>query len=156
MNLADAIRQAATEGGRAPFAAMQIQAVSGPDATADEAVRVTDAVELGSTPSGDPSPEQPSAVVAGNGNIVRFELFLDAVQMNALLRALMSSHHSVMTLREAAGYLRVPMATLESMALQHEVPAFQVEGRWRFPKAAIDEWLVVRAMTLQEAETDAA
>lgn len=156
MNLADAIRQAAIEGGRPPLAAMQVQAASANASSAQEAARVSDAAAvdtISAIPEQGPASE---AVATGNGNIVRFELLLDAVQMNALLRALMSSHHSVMTLREAAGYLRIPMATLESMALQHEVPAFQVEGRWRFPKAAIDEWLAVRAMTLQEAETDAA
>lgn len=79
-------------------------------------------------------------------NAVRLELFLTPEQMNLMLRAVMTSHHSVMTLREAAAYLRMTTGTLERMAQEHEVPAFVIDGRWRFPKPALDEWLAIRAL----------
>lgn len=79
-------------------------------------------------------------------NAVRLELFLTPEQMNLMLRAVMTSHHSVMTLREAAAYLRMTTGTLERMAQDHEVPAFVIDGRWRFPKPALDEWLAIRAL----------
>jgi excisionase family DNA binding protein len=68
----------------------------------------------------------------------------------------MSSHHNVMTLREAAAYIRLPAATLEEMALNHELPAFQVEGKWRFPKVAVDEWLMVQSMKTHMGDENAA
>ncbi|HRF61040.1 MAG TPA: helix-turn-helix domain-containing protein [Fimbriimonadaceae bacterium] len=90
-------------------------------------------------------PEFPAAAVAG-GNVVRLELFLTPEQMNAMLRAVMAGYHSVMTLREAAHYLRMNPSKLEKLAQEHQVPAFMIEGRWRFPKPALDEWLAVSAM----------
>jgi excisionase family DNA binding protein len=90
-------------------------------------------------------PEFPVAAVAG-GNVVRLELFLTPEQMNAMLRAVMAGYHSVMTLREAAHYLRMNPSKLEKLAQDHQVPAFMIEGRWRFPKPALDEWLAVSAM----------
>jgi excisionase family DNA binding protein len=152
MNLADAIRQAASAHDQPPVAAMQVQAQT--EALPEEA----DMEQL-SAPEGAPAqaefrpPEHPGASA---GNVVRFELFLDAAQMNSLLRALMSSHHNVMTLREAAAYIRLPAATLEEMALNHELPAFQVEGKWRFPKVAVDEWLMVQSMKTHMGDENAA
>ncbi|MBX7134780.1 MAG: helix-turn-helix domain-containing protein [Fimbriimonadaceae bacterium] len=89
-------------------------------------------------------PEPMSAQIPQNA--VRLELFLTPEQMNLMLRAVMTSHHSVMTLREAAAYLRMTTGTLERMAQDHEVPAFVIDGRWRFPKPALDEWLAIRAL----------
>jgi len=152
MNLADAIRQAASAHEQPPVVAMQVQAQT--EALPEEA-------DVQQLPNPDATPPQaefspPEHPGAAAGNIVRFELFLDAAQMNSLLRALMSSHHNVMTLREAAAYLRLPAATLEEMALNHELPAFQVEGKWRFPKAAVDEWLMVQSMKAHVGEDNAA
>lgn len=93
----------------------------------------------------DSGPEPVNAMPL-SGNAVRLELFLTPEQMNLMLRAVMASHHSVMTLREAAAYLRLPAGSLERMAQDHEVPAFVIDGRWRFPKPALDEWLAIRAM----------
>ena len=47
-----------------------------------------------------------------------------------------------MTLREAAQFLRIPGANLEQLASDKLVPAFQVDGKWRFSKeVALDEWM---------------
>lgn len=83
--------------------------------------------------------------VSVSGNAIRLELFLNAEQMNSMLRAIMSGHHSVMTPAEAARYLRIPVSQLEKMAEDSSVPALKIEGRWRFPKAALDEWLTLRS-----------
>lgn len=47
----------------------------------------------------------------------------------------------VLTLEEAASYLRLPEETLERQALQGRIPGRRIEDHWRFLKAAIDEWL---------------
>lgn len=47
----------------------------------------------------------------------------------------------VLTLEEVAYYLRLPKKTVERQALQGQVPGRQIDGQWRFLKAAVDEWL---------------
>ena len=47
----------------------------------------------------------------------------------------------VLTLQEAASYLRLPEETLERQALQGGIPGRKIDESWRFLKAAIDEWL---------------
>jgi excisionase family DNA binding protein len=50
-----------------------------------------------------------------------------------------------MTLREAASYLRIPASTLEQLAADGKIPALQLEGRWRFPKSGVDEWVMLQS-----------
>lgn len=87
-----------------------------------------------------------------NGNVVRLELFLTAEQMNGMLRAIMAGQHTVLTLREAAAYLRVNPSTLEKLAEDGEVPGVLLEGRWRFPKPNLDEWLQFRSTPAEDSE----
>jgi excisionase family DNA binding protein len=47
----------------------------------------------------------------------------------------------VMTLEEAARFLRVPKKAVEDLAAGGKIPARRVSGQWRFLKAAIEEWL---------------
>lgn len=47
----------------------------------------------------------------------------------------------VLTLAEAAGYLRVPEAEVEKLATQHDLPGRKISSEWRFLRDAIDEWL---------------
>src|SRR5262245_7946857 len=47
----------------------------------------------------------------------------------------------VLTLEEAAGYLRLPKEVIERQASKGHIPARRIEDTWRFLKAAIDEWL---------------
>src|SRR5437870_836346 len=47
----------------------------------------------------------------------------------------------VLTLEEAASYLRLPEATIEREALQGHIPGRKIEESWRFLRAAVDEWL---------------
>jgi len=75
------------------------------------------------------------------GSVVRLELFLTPEQLSNLFRAVAANQHSMMTLREAASLLRVPAHSLEQMATEGDIPGFLIDGRWRFSKSAIEEWL---------------
>lgn len=47
----------------------------------------------------------------------------------------------VLTLEEAAAYLRLPAETIARQAAQGNIPGRKIEDAWRFLKAAIDDWL---------------
>jgi len=60
----------------------------------------------------------------------------------------------VLTLEEAANYLRLPEETIERQAVQGQIPGRRIEDTWRFLKAAIDDWLRSydsRMLLLQQA-----
>jgi excisionase family DNA binding protein len=60
----------------------------------------------------------------------------------------------VLTLEEAANYLRLPEETVEREASQGHIPGRRIADTWRFLKAAIDEWLRSqdsRTILLQQA-----
>ena len=78
------------------------------------------------------------------GSVVRLELFLTPEQLSGLFRAVVANQHSVMTLREAASYLRVSASRLEEMAQEGDIPAFLIDGKWRFPRNSVDEWLTMQ------------
>lgn len=48
---------------------------------------------------------------------------------------------AVLTLAEAAAYLRVAEAAVEQLAVDEAIPARRVGGEWRFSKAALEDWL---------------
>ncbi len=79
------------------------------------------------------------------GSIVRLELFLTPEQLSGLFRAVVAAQHSVMTLREAANYVRIPIHVLEELAREGDIPAFLVDGKWRFPRNGVDEWMSMQA-----------
>jgi excisionase family DNA binding protein len=74
-------------------------------------------------------------------NIVRLELVLNPEQLKGFFGAVIASQHSVLTLREAAGLLRVSQSALERLADEGEVPGMQVDGKWRFTRQALEDWL---------------
>jgi excisionase family DNA binding protein len=47
----------------------------------------------------------------------------------------------VLTLPEAALYLRVSKEAMEKLVVDRAVPARQIGGEWRFLKKALDDWL---------------
>lgn len=51
----------------------------------------------------------------------------------------------VMNVEELAAYLNLGIRTVYSMAHDGEIPGVKLAGAWRFPKAAIDEWLITSA-----------
>lgn len=148
MNLADAIREAAYGGGPlvpetpqpAPYTAPVAQSKPGKPGKQRKPVAQSEPTAY--------HDEQ----VSGHPTMVRMELFLSPEQMNALFKAVVATHHSVMTLREAAGYLRINPASLEQMAHSGDVAAFMVDGRWRFPKSGLDEWVALNTFRKEDAD----
>ncbi|MGG6264818.1 helix-turn-helix domain-containing protein [Leptolyngbya sp. AN03gr2] len=47
----------------------------------------------------------------------------------------------VLTLEEAADYLRLSPEVVERQAIQGSIPGRNIENEWRFLKSAIDDWL---------------
>jgi len=47
----------------------------------------------------------------------------------------------VLTLEEAARFLRVSKDAVRELAIQRKIPGQQVKKKWRFLKAALEEWL---------------
>jgi excisionase family DNA binding protein len=76
-----------------------------------------------------------------NGHVVRLELVLTPEQLKGLFGAVVANQHSVMTLREAANYLRINAHALEEMAGAGEVPGLLVDSKWRFTRQGLDDWL---------------
>ncbi len=60
-------------------------------------------------------------------------------------------YEDVLTLEEAAGYLRVPVPDLAELADRNGVPARKVAGEWRFLRKGLDKWLVSRGHDLSDA-----
>jgi hypothetical protein len=52
-----------------------------------------------------------------------------------------ASNSEILTLAEAASFLRVPEKGLEADAVAGRVPARLVAGEWRFSRDALLEWL---------------
>jgi excisionase family DNA binding protein len=51
----------------------------------------------------------------------------------------------VMDIRGAADYLSLGVGTVYKLAHDGKIPAVKIAGQWRFPKAALDEWLTSKA-----------
>jgi excisionase family DNA binding protein len=85
---------------------------------------------------------------------VRFEVRLTTQQLHDLLQWLARNLHPVMTLREAARYLRLQTAELQALAESGVIPAFKVDNKWRFLKAALDEWMLAQRAAEYEAKEE--
>lgn len=157
MNLADAIRRAASEAGNKPMehtdiftAAPTIEPDWEPQAFDPhaEAEGVLDphspeveAIEVGaSIPASAPS-----------AGMVRVEVFLPPDQLSGFFRAVAATQHPILTVREASHFLRIAANTLEDLAAQGDVPAFKVDGRWRFAKTSLEEWIAERQREAKES-----
>jgi excisionase family DNA binding protein len=51
----------------------------------------------------------------------------------------------VLTLREAAAYLRLSERSLYELARNRRLPAAQLGGKWLFPRAQLERWLAAQA-----------
>jgi excisionase family DNA binding protein len=147
MNLAEAIRKAALEHPSAPALSPDAQPSDHSTLGVKASVQVAETLESG--------PSSPHAHVA-SGNVVRLELFLSAEQMSGMLRAILHGQHSVLTLSEAAAYLRVRPHALARLAEDGLIPGFQIDGRWRFTKSSLDEWLAQHDGQFSEEAHDVA
>lgn len=137
MNLADAIRRATQTSG-VPFGAEEDRShatctpFSEPEALAED---TTLAKEQHMKQA-----QEDTGIPAGH-NVVRLELVLNPEQLKGFFGAVIASQHSVLTLREAAGFLRVSQSSLEKMADEGDVPGMMVDGKWRFTRPALEDWL---------------
>ena len=52
--------------------------------------------------------------------------------------------HDVLTLAQAAALLQVDRAEVAALADAGELPGRRIGGEWRFPRAALLEWLAAR------------
>ncbi|MBW3623176.1 MAG: helix-turn-helix domain-containing protein [Armatimonadetes bacterium] len=59
------------------------------------------------------------------------------------LRTAMAPPPEVMTLHEAAFYLRVGRSTVLDMVHDDGLPAAKLAGKWRFKRSALDQWLEI-------------
>lgn len=73
--------------------------------------------------------------------LVRMEIHLRPDQIDRVMQAIQSSAHAVMTLSEAARYLRISPAKLKRLAEMGQIPGIALENCWRFPKTTLDDWL---------------
>lgn len=120
-------------------------------------MNLVDAIRAASQQRQPPTtPERASAVASPavaphdeseNVQTVRFEVRLTNQQLYDLLQWLARNLHPVMTLREAASYLRLRTSEVAALAENGEVPAFKVDGKWRFIKSALDEWMLAQRAT---------
>ena len=155
MNLADAIRQAATGTGfvSPPPTPGRSKAVKQAQAKREvvEAIRKTSAADAKAS-NGDDAPKLTleenfndltvtSPQTTHTALPVKFELYLSPEQLTNLFKGVVATQHSVMTLRETARYLRIPGRKLEEMAQLAQIPAFLIDGKWRFSRNNVEEWL---------------
>ena len=128
MNLVDAIRMASQQ-------TFQNQAQPRPIEPASEGVA-------------------PLADDAEDVQTVRFEVRLTNQQLHDLLQWLARNLHPVMTLREAARYLRLHTADLQTLAEAGVIPAFKVDEKCRFLKTALDEWMLAQRAAEYEVKEE--
>lgn len=159
MNLADAIRRAthvAVPIQGQDFRGGTIQVVSGAGA---EPVFPVTAKNEGEEPTmydvidnTEPNRElAPASFPQGDTSVVRLELLLTPDQLSNLFRAVAANQHSLWTLKDAAAYLRIQPKALAQLAEEGSVPGFLVDGRWRFAKTSVDEWLQSTAVMKEAA-----
>jgi PTS system nitrogen regulatory IIA component len=65
-----------------------------------------------------------------------------------------TSFDEIMTLSEAATYLKLAERTIHRMIQRSEIPCARVGGQWRFVKSVLDDWLISRMQVLPRNELD--
>lgn len=76
-----------------------------------------------------------------SNRFARIEFDLSTEELGRLFKFILEGQHSVFTLNEAAHYLRTCNKTVESLADSGELSGFRVNGKWRFTKQAIEDWM---------------
>jgi excisionase family DNA binding protein len=52
----------------------------------------------------------------------------------------------ILSIKDAAGYLKLNQMTVYKLAQKGALPAFKVGGNWRFQKETLDEWMRQKTM----------
>ncbi len=53
----------------------------------------------------------------------------------------------ILTIHDAAKYLKVTERTIYRLAASKQIPCFKVGGAWRFSKADIESWIEKQTLT---------
>lgn len=143
MNFADALRAAKRHAEEEPLGRPFETETFTPAPFQPETIELKETETMDNRATSNEAPEVAPQVQ--NGTVVRFEMFLTPEQLGALFRAVVANQHAVFTLREAASHMRIAPHVLEDLARTGEVPAFLVDGKWRFPRNGVDEWMQTKA-----------
>ena len=57
--------------------------------------------------------------------------------------------HYLLTVKETAEYLRIPIPTVYYLVHLGKIPAIQIGGRWRVKKSSLDRDILRQAMILR-------
>ncbi|HEV8677188.1 MAG TPA: response regulator [Methylomirabilota bacterium] len=57
--------------------------------------------------------------------------------------------HEVLTIRDVAAYLKLPVSTVYRLAERRELPGHKVGRQWRFHKSILDDWFRQHAATVR-------
>lgn len=160
MNLVDAIRKASMQSGADQKQAAQAEPVQANSQESNAAAAANHGSPIaGASDVYEPHEISP-AVIGGAGSVVRLELFLSPEQMHQMLRGILAGAHSVMTLREAARHLRTSIQSVVTLAESGDIPAFMVDGDWKFPRQGVEEWMSLQSIktkgNYQEDQKDVA
>jgi excisionase family DNA binding protein len=52
--------------------------------------------------------------------------------------------HNLLTVKETAEYLRIPIPTVYYLVQRGQIPAIQIGGRWRIKKASLDRDILLQ------------
>jgi len=143
MNLADAIRRAAQSSGsplgQAELGQLEPFTEQKSIETYPEEIAVEEVKTLAK--EANMNHQHESAATPVGHNVVRLELVLNPEQLKGFFGAVIASQHTVLTLREAANFLRISQAALEGLAQEGDVPGMMVDGKWRFTRPALEDWV---------------
>ena len=53
-----------------------------------------------------------------------------------------SPNHNLLTVKETADYLRLPLSSLYYLVQRGQIPAIQIGGRWRIKKSSLEEYVL--------------
>jgi excisionase family DNA binding protein len=59
----------------------------------------------------------------------------------------------ILTVEEAAAYLKIPTSTIYKLAQENKIPGQKVGRHWRFHRGALDTW-IARGMVIPDREAD--
>ncbi|MFW5776584.1 MAG: helix-turn-helix domain-containing protein, partial [Spirochaetota bacterium] len=71
---------------------------------------------------------------------------------NDIKRQVTPEHDEILTLGEAAAYLKLGERTVQRMIGRSEIPCARVGGQWRFLRSVLDDWLLSRMQVLPRNE----
>jgi excisionase family DNA binding protein len=60
------------------------------------------------------------------------------------------STNEIMTVKQIANYLQMDEHTIYRLARKGKIPAFKLEGQWRFKKDLVDKWIERKSLEKTE------